>query len=150
MKTVSFYGPAKLNKEQKKTVATALSQAIEQAINEGFEVFRASIVGDKNSIVFSIISQLKKQNKRIILEAILPYSEILNTENKKRQNIFESCNSISAVQKNKNCLWISNLIIDLVENSDRLITVWNGKKNNIYHAIEYAKLCEKDVKTIYI
>lgn len=150
MKTCCFSGNVKLNNEQKETVTMALLGIIQICIDEGYQTFKVSFCDDSDLIAAAIISQLKKKNK-LFLDAVLPYSEILVSENKRIQKLLKCCNGYKLIQKEKNSECFSMLNQNMINNSERLIAVWNGETNNsTYNAIEYAKICGKDVKIIHI
>lgn len=96
-----------------------------------------------------IVLELKDDYPNITLEAAIPcrsQADRWNIVSKKRYNrLLLLCDKVTYVNEayTKNCMMERNIY--MVDNSDYVVAVWNGKPSGTGKTVEYAVNCGKDV-----
>lgn len=96
-----------------------------------------------------IVLELKDNYPNITLEAAIPcrsQADRWNIVSKKRYNrLLLLCDKVTYVNEayTKNCMMERNIY--MVDNSDYVVAVWNGKPSGTGKTVEYAVNCGKDV-----
>ena len=93
--------------------------------------------------------ELKDDSPNITLEAAIPcrsQADRWNIVSKKRYNrLLLLCEKVTYVYEayTKNCMMERNIY--MIDNSDYVVAVWNGKPSGTGKTVEYAVNCGKDV-----
>lgn len=93
--------------------------------------------------------ELKDDYPNITLEAAIPcrsQADRWNIVSKKRYNrLLLLCDKVTYVNEayTKNCMMERNIY--MIDNSDYVVAVWNGKPSGTGKTVEYAVNCGKDV-----
>ncbi len=98
------------------------------------------------------ILKIRNHNKKILLEAVLPYEEQSKNWNEKTRNdyyeIIEKSDVDTLLQKYYSADCFKNRNKYMIDNSQVLIAIWNKKNNHLSHAIRYANSKGKPVNII--
>ena len=150
-KTACFSGHRYLNERQIEKATVGLKKFINLAIKDGYTFFRSGMAEGVDLIAADIIIQNRKLNENLLLEAAIPHVGRMKSGNKNFKSILEKCNGIKVMQKSYSWSCFMERNTYMVDNSDLLIAVWDGRKQGgTYKTIVYAKASGKEIKIIKI
>lgn len=130
-----------------------INAILEEKIKEGFDYFISGMAIGVDTLCAEAVLRLREVYPHIKLECALPcidqtekwhdeqierYSEIL----KKADKVYYS----SDKEYFRDCMNLRNKY--MVDNSDLLLAVWNGKKGGTANTVKYARKKEKEVVII--
>lgn len=150
-KTCCFSGHRKLNIEQKQIAVIGLVGFIDIAIEQGYTKFISGFAEGIDLIAANIISKNKIRDKKLFLEAAIPYRKRLQSKNEDFQKLLTKCSDINILQDeySPDCFFERDRY--MIDNSNLLIAVWDGRKRGgTYYTINYAKTHGKEIKIILI
>ncbi len=150
-KICCFSGHRKLSIEQKQIAVIGLVGFIDIAIGKGYTKFISGFAEGTDLIAANIIAKNKIRNKNLTLEAAIPYQKRLQSKGEDFQKLLTKCSDINILQDeySPDCFFKRDRY--MVDNSDLLIAVWDGRKHGgTYYTINYAKKCDKEIKIIPI
>lgn len=134
-----------LKEEMKKEIVKMIEQNFVIHFISGMEI-------GADLYAAQIVLDLKKQYPHLILEGVLPYETQANRWSvKNREQYFDilaACDKTELLQTHftENCMQKRNEY--MVNNSDYIIAVWNGKPNSTGKTVKYAQ--SKGTKIIWI
>lgn len=140
-----------MNERQKELAVIGLLGFIELAIKDGYTKFISGFAEGVDLIAANIVIKEKMRNKNLSLEAAIPYGGRLQSKDKDFQELLKKCNEKTVIQDEytEDCFFKRNKY--MVDKSDLLIAVWDGRKiGGTHYTIEYAKRQGKKVKIIPI
>lgn len=149
MKTCCIVGQQKLSKVQIELAEKEFKKHIATFINDRYTHFVTSL-NNKIEVLFGkIILDLRKENKNISLEIILPY--LKKVQSKEYRHILNNCDKSKYMFEKYNKMGSLEHISQLVKKSDLVIVVRNEKNNEkINWAIQIAKIRKKEIKIIEV
>jgi len=151
VKTCAFSGHRKIHECKADFVREALEQEIRQAITEGFIRFISGFADGSDLLFASLVAEAQQKNPAIILEAAIPYKDRLSHNDELFIELIRKCKTVHVVQElyTKDCYRIRNTF--LVQNSDRLIAVFDGRvRSGTSQTIKIAERQMKEIRLIKI
>lgn len=124
---------------------------IELAIKDGYTRFVSGFAEGVDLIAANIVIKEKMRNKNLFIEAAIPHFGRLKTKDSNFQKLLKKCDERTIIQNeySSECFFKRNKY--MVDKSDLLISVWDGRKiGGTHYTIEYAKRQGKKVKIIPI
>lgn len=119
---------------------------VRKLINQGYTKFISTFSEGTDLTCASIVDQMKKKHKGVILEAVLPHTSRLTSTNKKFVENLKLCDEIYAIESDDESEYPNNLNYHLVSSSDILVAVWDGRKTGVvFGAIEWANILKKEI-----
>ena len=140
--------PEKLSLSENE-VKHLLEKAIDNVIADGYVTFITGMAKGTDIWAAEIVLELKDDYPNITLEAAIPcrsQADRWNIVSKKRYNrLLLLCDKVTYVNEayTKNCMMERNIY--MIDNSDYVVAVWNGKPSGTGKTVEYAVNCGKDV-----
>lgn len=130
-----------------------MTSIIEKAIENGYTYFISGMALGVDMICAEIVLELKKKYKNVMLECAIP---CINQEKKwssfqqeRYRNILKKAdvvNYVSETEYTNTCMNDRNNY--MVEQSDVVIAVWNGKPSGTGNAVKMAKNAGKKVRIV--
>jgi len=151
MKTCAFSGHRKICESKADFVRQALTQEIAQAIMDGFVRFISGFADGSDLLFASLVVDAQKKHPAIMLDAAIPYKDRLSNDDELFIELIGKCNDVHVIQElyTKDCYLKRNTF--LVQNSDRLIAVFDGRvRSGTSQTIKIAEKQMKDVRLIRI
>ena len=124
-------------------VREKLTKAINDAISDGFTTFITGMARGVDMWAAEIVISIKENDDRIKLICASPFIDFEKNwtldEQNRYKNIMEKADYIKFVCKDysRNCFQIRNEY--MVNNSGRVIAVFNGERGGTLNTIKYAK-----------
>ena len=149
-KTCCFTGhrPEKL-KGKESTIIKNLSKEIEKAICEGYDTFISGMAPGVDIWAAEEILRMKESGQNIRLVCSVPFENVEKNRSEKDKEVFrdviERCDETVYICK-KYARWCF-LARDrwMVDNSARVIAVFNGAHGGTEYTVNYARSKERDV-----
>ena len=156
-KTIAFTGmrkPFEKNNKKESIYFSKLKDIIKETLvalieKESFTHFINGLAVGSDQLCASVVIELKKYYK-ITLEAAIPcfnqdmyWSDKNKINYKKILSLCDIKNYITAGNYTKICMHIRNKY--MVDNSDLIIAIWNGKSGGTEQTIKYAKTKKKPI-----
>ena len=132
-------------------VKDMLLKEIIHAVDDGFSRFISGMANGTDVIFAEIVTGLKKENRKIILEAAILYRKRMDSPDMLFQQVIGQCDTITVLSEaySPKCFGIRNRYI--VDNSQRVIAVFNGRTTGgTFMTINYARSRERDLRIIKI
>jgi len=148
--TCCFTGHRNLPQTAIDSIQTLLHQQVLAAIADGYTHFLCGMANGADLLFASVVAELKKQHS-ITLEAAIPYEARLKTANPVFQQLVSACDVVKVLSPtyNEGCYAKRNHY--MVDNSSRIIAVYNGnKQGGTYATLQYARQSELAVYIIPI
>ncbi len=130
-----------------------ISNAIDKAIEDGYTDFYCGMAKGVDTYAAEIVLEKAKTDCKIKLHAAIPCENqegAWSMEDKEKYYyLLSKCESINYTSKiyNDRCMLLRNEF--MVNNSDRLIAVWNGQmRGGTAYTVRYAKKCGKEIYLI--
>ena len=148
--TCCFTGHRKLQPSEIETIQSALHQQVLAAIADGYTHFLCGMANGADLLFASVVAELKKQHS-ITLEAAIPYEARLKTANPVFQQLLSACDVVKVHSPTYNGGCYAKRNRYMVDNSSRIIAVYNGnKQGGTYATLQYARQSELAVYIIPI
>ena len=151
VKSCCVTGHRSISPEMEDFVKKELRKEIILAINDGYTHFISGFAIGTDLIFADIVVEQKTEHPYITLEAAIPYGRRLETSDIEFNRLIEQCDAVvvKSEQYTKNCFFIRNLY--MVENSERVIAVYDGRKNGgTAFTIRKARISQREVRIILI
>ena len=132
-------------------VKMALRHEIEKAVAEGFTRFMSGFADGVDQFFAEIVLEAQKTNPALELIAVIPYRKRLESlTGKARTNaMLEACADVVVIQEEYQPSVYSHRNRYLVEHSDRVIAVYDGReKGGTVGTIRFAHLMNKELREI--
>ncbi|RFZ77830.1 DUF1273 family protein [Lacrimispora amygdalina] len=151
MKGVCITGHRNIPKEKIDYVREQLRWEIGQAIEDGFTLFLCGMADGADLEFGAIVAEEKMEHPHLFLEAAIPYANRLKSKNPLFGQVLAQCNGIKVISKeyNPNCYFARNRY--LVQNSQRVIAVFDGReRSGTAQTIRIASAEKRDIRIIDI
>ena len=127
MKSFSVTGPRKIPKDKIDYVRQEFRLKIEQAIADGYTRFLSSMLYSVDLEFATIVVEKKKVNSELLLEAVIPYANRMNTRDTRFQKLIKQCDIVKIISQelNTDCYFARNRY--LAEHSQSVIAVYDGE-----------------------
>ena len=153
--TCCFTGhrPEKLNMTEKE-VKDRLRKAIRDAIQDGFTTFITGMARGVDIWSAEIVLEERKSNDQIMLICVPPFEGFEKSwgfaEKNKYKNIVKKADFVKyiCVAYSKKSFQMRNCY--MVDNSSRIISVYNGEKGGTQNTIKYAKTKKIEVINVLL
>ena len=130
-----------------------ISNAVDKAIEDGYTDFYCGMAQGVDTYAAEIVLEKAIGNNKIKLHAAIPCENQEGAWAKKDKEkyyyLLSKCESINYISKtyNDRCMLLRNEF--MVNNSGRLIAVWNGQmRGGTAYTVRYAKKCGKEIHLI--
>ncbi len=146
-------GHRDLPQNQINYVKAALLREIEQAIVDGFTCFMSGFAEGVDQYFVEMVMEKQKNNPVLELTAVIPYQKRLDSLRAKAwtNKMLENCNNVIVIQEEYQPSVYSRRNRYMVENSDRVIAVYDGrKKGGTVITIRFAHLLKKELREISV
>ena len=151
MKTCCFTGHRNLNHIQTDVATFQLFKVINDLVEDGYTHFISGFAKGADLLFADVITQFKKINSNISLEAAIPYKDNLNCKVQGFNELLGKCDSITVVQEKYHISCFQKRSKYMVDSADVVVAVWDGKENgSIYNTISYAKSRSKRIIVINV
>lgn len=130
MKSVCITGHRKISEKKIDYVRNQLRSQIDQAIEDGYTLFLCGMADGSDLEFGAIVAKKKKENTHLFLEAVLPYGNRIKCKDPLFQSVLAQCNAINVISKDysADCYFARNR--HLVQNSQRVIAVFDGRQRS--------------------
>ena len=150
-KTCCVTGHREIPADKEQYVENALRNEVAAAVTDGYTHFISGFADGVDLMFAAIIAEEKRVNRRLVLEAALPYRNRLKAKSKHFQELLVCCDRVY-VQSEKttpNCYFERNRYMVLASN--RVIAVYDGRaKGGTFYTLCFAQENEKDVRVITV
>lgn len=151
IKTCCFTGHRELNQIQVESITFTLYRTINDLVERGYTHFISGFADGADLLCAEVVSQFKKINSNISLEAAIPNRDRLNYKSEKFKNLLDKCDNITVLQEkyHKGCFDKRNRY--MVDQSDIVVAIWDGRESGgTYNTISYAQSKGKKVIVIKV
>lgn len=153
-KACGFVGQDKLNNEQLKAAEKPLENAIKSSIKEGYRMFVNNFMYEADLVAANEVIKQKESGSKIYLECVMVKKSEFEKFGDKFEIISKKINGYKFLRDAPFRYKFHYKIESIVSSCDRLIVVWNGRKNGssfyVSKAIFHAKKLEKDLVIIKV
>lgn len=153
-KTCGFVGQDKLIEEQLKTAEKPLSEVIKSSIKEGYSTFINNFMYEADLVAANEVIKQKESDPKLYLEFVMVSESEFEKFGDKFELISKKIDGYKFLQKIPSEYKYHFKICNLVNSCERLIVIWNGRKNKssfyTYKAIFQAKKMKKDLIIIKV
>ena len=157
-RTCCVTGHRDLPQKEINRVKAALRREVDSAVADGFTRFISGFGEGVEQYFAEIVLEKQKENPALELIAVIPYRKRLDSLNEKGRTykMLEACSEVVVVQEEYHPSVYSRRRRYMVERSDRVITVYDGReKGGTVRMIRFAhmlkkELCEIPVGEIYL
>lgn len=140
MKRCYFIAQGNINNEQINLAILQLVGLLPNLIDKGYERLTVGFQSNIDFALAKIICDLKKENKNIIFEIIVPDQETLERKHSYSALALETCDGVGIINQ--------GIVITY---TDLIVAIWDGKSSSdIYNIVEFAKERKKEVISIHI
>lgn len=144
-KTCCFIGHKNLTQEQAIEALHLLIKRVNELTIEGYTHFISSFANDTDVLLAQIIGSFRYKNKDLILEAVIPIENKLNSLDKIKYALM-LYNKVTVIQEqcDSECLQKRNKY--MIDNSDVVVALWDEKTSKeAYNAVNYARSQGKEI-----
>lgn len=152
-KTCCVTGHRDLPQKELNRVKAALRCEIEKAVAEGFTCFMSGFAEGADQYFAEIVLEMRKSNPALELVAVIPYQKRLNNlrEKKYTYEMLEACADVVVIRKEYHPSVYSHRNHYMVERSDRVIAVYDGReKGGTAGTIRFAHVLKKELREITV
>ena len=152
-RTCCVTGHREIPKEQIKYVKEALKQEIDTAVANGYTNFISGFAEGVDQFFAEAVLEKKKGNPDLRLIAAIPTRQRLNSLQKKEREsiLLDACSDIVVIMENYLPSVYEKRNRYMVENSDRVIAVYDGrKKGGTAGTIRLTHKLNKELRTISV
>ncbi len=150
-KTCSVTGHRNLPQKEIGRVKTALRREIDSAVADGFTRFMSGFADGVDQYIAEIVLEKKKTNPALELIAVVPYQKRLDNlmEKGRTYEMLEACADVVVMQEKCHPSVYSHRNRYMVEHSDRVIAVYDGReKGGTVRTIRFAHQMKKELREI--
>ncbi len=150
-KTCCVTGHRDLPQKEINRVKAALEREVDKAIADGYTCFMSGFAEGIDQFFAEIVLERRKDNPALELIAVIPYQKRLDSLNKKRwtYEMLEACADVIVVQEEYHPSVYSRRNRYMVERSDRVIAVYDGReKGGTVRTIRFAHQLRKELREI--
>jgi len=144
-------GHRKISESKIGKVRCRLRGEILVAIIDGYTNFLSGFAKGTDLEFVKLILMVKEVMPQITLEAVIPYRDRLNAKEPDFQELLSKCDKVTVIseEKKRNCYTLRNKY--LIENADRIIAVFDGRKRGgTSQTIRMAEKNKKNIRLINI
>ena len=144
-KTCCFTGHKNLTQEQAIEALHLLIKRVNELTIEGYTHFISSFANDIDVLLAQIIGSFRYKNKDLILEAVIPIENKLNSLDKIKYALM-FYNKVTVIQEQcgPECFQKRNKY--MIDNSDVVVALWDEKTSKeTYNAVNYARSQGKEI-----
>ena len=150
-KTCCVTGHRDLPQKEINHVKAALRKEVERAVADGFTCFMSGFAEGVDQYFAEIVLEMRRSNPDLELIAVIPYQKRLDNLRKKKRTyeMLEACADIIVVREGYQPSVYSHRNRYLVEHSDRVIAVYDGReKGGTAGTIRFTHLLKKELREI--
>lgn len=150
-KTCCVTGHRDLPQREVNRVKEALRREIEKAVADGFICFMSGFGEGVDQFFAEIVLEMRESNPALELVAVIPYRKRLDNlwEKKYTYEMLEACADIIVIQEKYQPSVYSHRNRYMVEHSDRVIAVYDGReKGGTVGAIRFTHVLKKELREI--
>lgn len=150
-KTCCITGHRDIPQKEIHQVKAALRREIKRAIADGYTRFISGFSEGADQYFAEIIIELQKDNPTLKLIAVLPYQKRLEglKDKSRTYEMLEACADVVVIQADYHPSVYSHRSRYMVEHSDRVIAVYDGReKGGTVKAIRFAHQMKKELREI--
>ena len=144
-KTCCFTGHKNLTQEQAIEALHLLIKRVNELTIEGYTHFISSFANDTDVLLAQIIGSFRYKNKNLVLEAVIPIENKLNSLDKIKCTLM-LYNKVTVIQEQcgPECFQKRNKY--MIDNSDVVVALWDEKTSKeAYNAVNYARSQGKEI-----
>ena len=137
--------------EETAHVKEALRREIEKAVDDGFTVFLSGFADGVDQYFAELVLERKQTNPALELIAVIPYRKRLDSLNKKTRTreLLEACADVVVIQEKYLPSVYSHRNRYMVEHSDRVIAVYDGRETGgTAKTIRFTHRMKKELREI--
>ena len=133
-KTCCVTGHRDLPQNEINKVKAALEHEIDAAVTDGFTCFMSGFADGVDQYFAELVLERKQTNPALELIAVIPYCKRLDSLNKKTRTreLLEACADVVVIQEKYLPSVYSHRNRYMVEHSDRVIAVYDGREKRRY------------------
>ena len=150
-KTCCVTGHRDLPQNQINYVKAALLREIEKSVADGFTCFMSGVAEGVDQYFVEIVMEKQKDNPELELIAVLPYQKRLENLKEKGHTyeMLEACRDVVVIQEEYQPSVYSHRNRYMVEHSDRVIAVYDGREQGgTVRTIRFAHQMKKELREI--
>ena len=150
-KTCCVTGHRDLPQKEINRVKAVLRREIEKSIADGFTCFMGGFAEGVDQYFAEIVLEMRKSNPVLKLVAVIPYQKRLDNLRKKKQTyeMLEDCADVVVIRKEYQPSVYSHRNRYMVEHSDRVIAVYDGReKGGTAGTIRFTHVLKKELREI--
>lgn len=144
-KTCCFTGHKNLTQEQAIEALHLLIKRVNELTIEGYTHFISSFANDTDVLLAQIIGSFRYKNKNLVLEAVIPIENKLNSLDKIKYALM-LYNKVTVIQEQRGHECFQKRNKYMIDNSDVVVTLWDEKTSKeAYNAVNYARSQGKEI-----
>ena len=150
-KTCCVTGHRDLPQNQINFVKAALLREIEKAVADGFTCFMSGVAEGVDQYFAEMVIEKQKDDPSLELIAVIPYQKRLDSLRAKGRTyeMLEACCDVVVIQEEYQPSVYSHRNRYMVEHSDRVIAVYDGReKGGTVRTIRFAHQMKKELREI--
>ena len=150
-KTCCITGHRDVPDQEINSIKKALNQEIKKAVKDGFTVFLSGFADGVDQYFAEIVLELQKENGDLKLIAVLPYRGRVKGLNRREQTsaLLNACTEMVVIQEEYQPNVYTQRNRYLVEHSDRVIAVYDGRENGgMVKTIRFVHRLQKELREI--
>lgn len=152
-KTCCVTGHRDLPLNQINYVKAALLREIEKAVADGFTCFMSGFAEGVDQYFVEMVMEKQKDDPSLELIAVIPYRKRLDSLKTKGRTyeMLEACRDVVVIQEEYQPSVYSHRNRYMVEHSDRVIAVYDGReKGGTVRTIRFAHQMKKELREISV
>lgn len=150
-KTCCVTGHRDLPQNEINKIKTALAHEIDAAVTDGFTCFMSGFADGVDQYFVELVLERKQTTPALELIAVIPYRKRLDSLNKKTRTreLLEACADVVVIQEKYLPSVYSHRNRYMVEHSDRVIAVYDGRETGgIAKTIRFTHRMKKELREI--
>ena len=150
-KTCCVTGHRDIPQKEMNHVRAALRREIDCAVADGYTCFMSGFAEGADQYFVEIVMELQKENPALELIAVIPYRKRLDSLNKKTRTreLLEACADVVVIQEKYLPSVYSHRNRYMVEHSDRVIAVYDGRETGgTAKTIRFTHRMKKELREI--
>ena len=151
VKTCCVTGHRNIPQKEIHKIKAELRREVRKAVTDGFTRFLTGFADGVDQYFAEIVLELKKTTPALELVAVIPYQKRLNNLMEKATTfkILDACADIVVIQKEYHPNVYSHRNRYMVEHSDRVIAVYDGReKGGTAGTIRFTHVLKKELREI--
>lgn len=144
-KTCCFTGHKNLTQEQAIEALHLLIKRVNELTIEGYTHFISSFANDTDVLLAQIIGSFRYKNKNLVLEAVIPIENKLNSLDKIKYALM-LYNKVTVMQEQRGHECFQKRNKYMIDNSGVVVALWDEKTSKeAYNAVNYARSQGKEI-----